>query len=171
MPWSSEHELVEPGVQLRQFRVELPLLFRDGERHCLERMRLDADQHHATASARPPRPRQARHARRFAAQIPPASRRRLHADPRRKIVPILSGDRSGTRNAFQFRFQFKIVHGLVGRAVLGALFMVSSRSARNGAPWLNSQRFNFRFAANTRHETVVSEQRKTCAASAWFNPS
>ena len=49
-------------------------------------------------------------------------------------------------------------------AVLAAVPV--SCGARMRAPFAGSQRFNFRFAANTRQETVVSEQRKIFAASA-----
>jgi hypothetical protein len=69
----------------------------------------------------------------------------LHADARREIFPIIFRSLR-QRNGFQFRFEFKIVHCI--------------------SPVEASQRLNFLFAANTRHEIVVSEQRETFAASA-----
>src|ERR1035437_1885999 len=74
----------------------------------------------------------------------------LPAHLRRKIFPIIFRPLR-QRNAFQSGIEIKIVH--------------------HAPPAVVSQRFSFRRAANTRHETVVSEQPKTCAASAWFKPS
>src|ERR1035437_5984597 len=74
----------------------------------------------------------------------------LPAHLRWEIFPIIFRPLR-QRNAFQFCIEIKIVHRAPPAAV--------------------SQRFNFLRAANTRHETVVSEQPKTCAASAWLSPS
>ncbi len=137
MPCGVEHEHMQPGIQPRELRVEMPLLFRDGERHGLERMKLDADKHQRHGQRETARPRQARTPGRFAARIPALRGADCTRTCDGKSFQY-SSVRSGTRNAFQFGFQFKIVHRAHLLFALGMSASVSifvSRRTRATKRW------------------------------------
>ena len=165
MPSVFSMSLCSPVSSRASCAWNMAFLFRDGERHGLERMKLDADKHQRHGQREAARPREPR---------PPGASRREFAGARgatargratENLPNTLPG--APARGRFSISIPVQNRSWLVGRAISRAFWPSIGAAAR---PAVKS-RFNFRFAANTRHETVVSEQPKTCAASAWFNPS
>src|ERR1039457_5453756 len=83
-----QHEHMQAGFQPRELHVEMAFLFCNGQRHGLERMKLDADQHQRHGQRRTARPREPRTPGVLRREVP-ALASQLHAEARRKIVPIL----------------------------------------------------------------------------------
>ena len=138
------HQHMQLMFELGEFCAEMPFILGKGKRYGLKRSELGetkCKKQKRGASSRPRQPRE-----------PQIFRRRFHrgaaqvyAHLRREMLPVIFRS-FRQRNGFQPGFEFRIVHEF--------------------PPLEFSQRFNFFFAANTLHETVVSGQRKIFAASA-----